>query len=62
MSDAADDAAVSAVMRDLAARRWRGHVSSRLARELRSRVGELPEAERQRLLAALTRGAEGEQP
>jgi hypothetical protein len=56
MSDAAQ---VSAVMRDLAARRWRGQVPIRLARELVPRVDELPPVERRALLDALTRGAEG---
>jgi hypothetical protein len=51
MSDAAT---VSAVMRELAARRWRGQVPIRLARELRSRAAELPEVERRALIAALT--------
>jgi hypothetical protein len=51
MSDAAQ---VSAVMRDLAARRWRGQVPIRLARELVPRVDELPEIERRALLDALT--------
>jgi hypothetical protein len=51
MSDAAT---VSAVMRELAARRWRGQVPSRLARELVPRVDQLPEVERRALIAALT--------
>jgi hypothetical protein len=51
MSDAAT---VSAVMRELAARRWRGQVPARLARELVLRVDELPEVERRQLLDALT--------
>lgn len=59
MSDAA---MVSAVMRELAVRRWRGQVPARLARELVPRVGELPEVERRQLLDALTRRAEGGQP
>jgi hypothetical protein len=50
MSDAAT---VSAVMSELAARRWRGQVPIRLARELVSRVDELPEVERRQLLDAL---------
>jgi hypothetical protein len=54
MSDAADDAAVSVVMRSLAARRWRGQVPARLARELVPRVSELPDVERRQLLDALT--------
>jgi hypothetical protein len=56
-----DAATVSAVMREMAARRWRGQVPTRLARELELRVAELPEAERVRLLHALTRRAEDEQ-
>jgi hypothetical protein len=51
MSDAAT---VSAVMRELAARRWRGQVPARLARELVPRVDELPDVERRQLLDALT--------
>jgi hypothetical protein len=59
MSDAAT---VSAVMSELAARRWRGQVPARLARELVPRVDELPEIERRQLLdALLTRRVEGEQ-
>jgi hypothetical protein len=50
-----DDAAtVSAVMRELAGRRWRGQVPARLARELVPRVDELPEIECRQLLDALT--------
>jgi hypothetical protein len=56
MSDAAT---VSAVMRSLAARRWRGQVPIRLARELVPRVDELPEVERRALIAALTQSAKG---
>jgi hypothetical protein len=52
MSDAAT---VSAVMRELAARRWRDQVPRRLAHELLGRVDELPEVERRQLLDALTR-------
>jgi hypothetical protein len=52
MSDAAT---VSAVMREIAARRWRGVVPTRLARELLPRVDELPPVERRQLLDALTR-------
>jgi hypothetical protein len=44
---------VSAVMRELAARRWRGRVPTRLARELAERVDELPDPERVRLLNVL---------
>ena len=51
MSDAAT---VSAVMRELAGRRWRGQVAIRCARELAERVDELPEVERRQLIAALT--------
>jgi hypothetical protein len=54
-----DPAILSAVMRELAARRWRGQVPTRLARELVPRVDELPPVERRALLDALTRGAEG---
>jgi hypothetical protein len=53
MSDAAT---VSAVMRELAARRWRGQVPARLARELVPRVDELPAIERRQLLDALLTG------
>jgi hypothetical protein len=55
MSDAA---VTSAVMRELAARRWRGQVAIRCARELAERVDELPEIERRQLLDALTEHAE----
>jgi hypothetical protein len=51
---AIDDATVSEVMRGLAARRWQGRVSTRLARELVARIDELPEVERQQLLDALS--------
>jgi hypothetical protein len=54
-----DPAITSAVMRELAGRRWRGQVSSR-ARELVPRVDELPEVERRQLIAALTQYAEQE--
>jgi hypothetical protein len=40
-------------MRELAARRWRGQVASRMARELQQRAAELPEIERRALLHAL---------
>jgi hypothetical protein len=53
-----DPAITSAVMRELAARRWRGRVPTRLARELVPRVDELPEIERRQLLDALTEHAE----
>jgi hypothetical protein len=62
MSDAATAEQVSVVMRSLSARRWRGQVPARLARELLPRVAELPEIEKRQLLDALTRqGAVGEQ-
>jgi hypothetical protein len=49
-------------MSELAARRWRGQVPIRLARELVSRVDELPEVERRQLLdALLARRVEGVQ-
>jgi hypothetical protein len=54
--------AVSAVMREMAARRWRGTVPTRLARQLVERADELPEVERRALLDVLTRSAEGGQP
>jgi hypothetical protein len=53
-----DAATVSAVMSELAARRWRCQVPARLARELLPRVDELPPIERRALLDALTRRAE----
>jgi hypothetical protein len=56
MSDAAT---VSAVMRELAARRWRGQVATRAARTVAERADELPPAERERLLAALAEHAGG---
>jgi hypothetical protein len=59
MSDAAT---VSAVMREMAARRWRSQVPARLARELVPRVDELPEIERRQLLDALTQHTGQEQP
>jgi hypothetical protein len=55
MSDAAT---VSAVMRELAARRWRGQVAIRCARVLTERVDELPDSERRQLIAALCEHAE----
>jgi hypothetical protein len=58
MSDAAT---ASAVMSEVAARRWRGQVAIRCARQLVERVDELPDLERIRLIDALTRRAEGEQ-
>ena len=59
MSDAAT---VSAVMRELAGRRWRGQVAIRCARTLAERADELPPTERRRLIAALTEHTEGERP
>jgi hypothetical protein len=56
-----DAATVSRVMSELAARRWRGQVPIRLARELVPRVDELPEIERRALIDALTKRVEGEQ-
>jgi hypothetical protein len=54
-----DDAeSVSAVMSELAARRWRGVVPTRLARQLSERVDELPELERRALLDVLTRSGQ----
>jgi hypothetical protein len=53
-----DAATVSAVMRELAAKRWRGQVPARLARELVPRLDELPEVERRALAAALAEHAE----
>jgi hypothetical protein len=52
-----DAATVSAVMRELAERRWGAAKPVRLARELALRAAELPEVERRQLLAALTEGA-----
>jgi hypothetical protein len=54
--------AVSAVMREMAARRWRGTVPTRLARELLERVDELPEVERVQLRAALDLAGRERQP
>jgi hypothetical protein len=63
MADAAmSDATVSAVMREMAARRWHGQVPARLARQLLPRLDELPEVERRSLLAALTQHTNREQP
>jgi hypothetical protein len=56
-----DAAIVSAVMREMAVRRWRGQVPTRLARQLAARVDELPAAECRQLLEALARRVEGEQ-
>ena len=55
-----DPVLVSAVMRSLAVKRWRGQVPRRLAAELLPRVDELPEIERRQLIDALTRRADGE--
>jgi len=49
-------------MREMAARRWRGQVPTRLARQLVARVDELPEIELWQPLDALTRRAEVEHP
>jgi hypothetical protein len=57
-----DAATRSAVMAELARRRWRGQVPARLARELLPRVDELPAIERRALAAALAEHAELEQP
>jgi hypothetical protein len=51
------DAELSAAMKQLAERRWRGQVSSRLARELMGRVDELPPIEKRALMDALNRPA-----
>jgi hypothetical protein len=52
-----DAAVTSAVMAELAHRRWRGQVPTRLARELAERLDELPEIERRALAAALAEHA-----
>jgi hypothetical protein len=57
-----DAATVSAVMSELAARRWRGQVAIRCARTLAERADELPPTERRRLIAVLTEHTEGERP
>jgi hypothetical protein len=49
-----DPAITSAVMRELAARRWRGQVATRAARTVAERVDELPDSERAQLIARLT--------
>jgi hypothetical protein len=56
-----DAATRSAVMAELAARRWRGVVPARLARQLMPQVDELPPRERRQLLDALTQHTNGEQ-
>jgi hypothetical protein len=56
-----DPAITSAVMRDLASRRWRGHLATRYARVLAERLDELPEVERRALAAALTEFAKQEE-
>jgi rRNA-processing protein FCF1 len=56
-----DPAITSAVMRELASRRWRGQVATRAARTVADRVDELPEVERRSLIAALTEHAAQEQ-
>ncbi|HEY6810947.1 MAG TPA: hypothetical protein VIZ70_07450 [Propionibacteriaceae bacterium] len=53
----ADTDQVSVAARSLAAQRWGASKPIRLAQELAGRVSELPEPERARLLAALTRRA-----
>jgi hypothetical protein len=53
MSDAASPDVVSAVMAELASRRWRGQVATRYARVLAERLDELPPTERRALAAAL---------
>jgi hypothetical protein len=55
------DRAASVAARRLSVSRWGAQKPVRLARELELRVGELPEAERVRLLHALTRRVEDEQ-
>jgi hypothetical protein len=57
-----DPAITSAVMRELAARRWRGQVATRAARTLAERADELPDVERERLLAALAEHTNRGQP
>ena len=61
ISGMTDAATVSAVMSELAAKRWRGQVPTRLARQLLPRLDELPEVERRQLLDALTEHPEQEQ-
>jgi hypothetical protein len=48
--------------RRMAQQRWGASRPVRLARELELRAAELPEPERVRLVAALTKRAEGERP
>ena len=48
------DPHLSGAARVMAVRRWGASKPIRLARELRSRAAELPEVERQQLIAALT--------
>jgi hypothetical protein len=57
-----DPVTVSAVMREMAAKRWRGQVAIRCARQLVERLDELPPTEHRHLLDALARRAEGGQP
>jgi hypothetical protein len=57
-----DPAITSAVMRELASRRWRGQVATRAARTVAERVDELPDSERAQLIARLTEHTEREQP
>jgi hypothetical protein len=55
------DTQVSGAARQMAAQRWGASKPVRMARELAERAAELPDLERIRLVAALTRRAEGEQ-
>jgi hypothetical protein len=57
----ADALTVNAARR-MAQQRWGASRPVRLARELELRAAELPEPERVRLVAALTKRAEGERP
>jgi hypothetical protein len=56
------DTQVSGAARELAAQRWGASKPIRMAQELALRAQELPEPERARLLAALTRRAVDGQP
>jgi hypothetical protein len=58
----ADADQLSVAARSLAAQRWGSSRPVRLAQELAERAAELPEPERARLLAALTRRAVEGQP
>jgi hypothetical protein len=55
------DAQVSQAAKTLSLQRWAATRPTRLANELRERAAELPEAERQRLIAALQDHEEAEQ-